>query len=330
LKAQIRILVTGTRGKSSIVRGLKEVLCHCGISAWGKITGTEPLSLTPNGNYRIVRTSGAHVEEMRWWLNQLPKGAQAVIMENSAISADLQSLASKWLKPTLIIWTNSYQDHEEFWGTNKTGAVMALAKGIPKRSDVVCGPDVYTNHLALEILKDKRCNIIPVRLASATPIEISKSFIKEACLFLGIKGEKLEEALKKLRPSPHDFSIYEVGTPSTLIAFAFSANDIESTRHLWHELGWTCRETTLWFNHRKDRRKRLSVMKDFVASNPWRKVVLTGPYPIGAGFDFNYLGFASTEDVVSALGDRAFGCGNIAGIPLEVVKHLTRNTKELV
>jgi hypothetical protein len=324
----IRILVTGTRGKSSIARGLKEVLWACGIRAWAKVTGTEPLSLTPHGNYRIIRHSGAHVEEMRWWLKKLPKDTEAAILENSAISLDLQHLAYRWLKPTLTIWTNAYHDHEEFWGMEKSGAVKALVKGIPPEGSVLCGPDVYKNPLATKLLRNKGCKIIPVEVSTPAPLEITKSFIRAACYFLGLSGTNMEEALKKLAPAPYDFAVHKVGENSKTLAFAFSANDLESTRYLWESLNWKAENTTLWFNHRKDRRMRLSVMRNFIVSRTWKQVILTGPYPLGAGFDFTYLGFEPAERVISRLGEKTFGMGNIAGLPIEIANSLAKNKKE--
>jgi hypothetical protein len=324
----IRILVTGTRGKSGIARGIKEVLCACGIRAWAKVTGTEPLSLTPHGNYRIIRHSGAHVEEMRWWLQTLPKDAEAVILENNAVSCDLQHLAYRWLKPTLTIWTNAYHDHEELWGIEKSEAVKALAKGIPPRGRVLCGPDVYEDHLATKTLQNKGCEVIPVVISSSAPLEINKSFIKAACHLLGVTGTELEEALEKLKPGPYDFAVHQVGASPKMLAFAFSANDLESTHNLWQSLKWESKDTTLWFNHRKDRRMRLSIMKDFIVNHSWKQVILTGPYPLGAGFGFKYLGFEPAEKVISKLGKRTFGIGNIAGLPMEIANTLLKNKKE--
>jgi hypothetical protein len=113
-----------------------------------------------------------------------------------------------------------------------------------------------------------------------------------------------------------------------MLAFAFSANDLESTHNLWQSLKWESKDTTLWFNHRKDRRMRLSVMRNFIVSRTWKQVILTGPYPLGAGFDFTYLGFEPAERVISRLGEKTFGMGNIAGLPIEIANSLAKNKKE--
>ena len=60
-----RILVTGSRGKSSLVRLLCAGLEACGVSPWGRITGVLPRQIGPGGERLIERTAPAHVEEMR-------------------------------------------------------------------------------------------------------------------------------------------------------------------------------------------------------------------------------------------------------------------------
>ncbi|HPI98954.1 MAG TPA: hypothetical protein PLV56_09425, partial [Synergistales bacterium] len=64
----LKILVTGSRGKSSLVRLIHSALLANGIKAYGRITGVIPRELTPCGEVQILRTNGGHVEEMKWWL----------------------------------------------------------------------------------------------------------------------------------------------------------------------------------------------------------------------------------------------------------------------
>jgi len=102
-----RVLVTGSRGKSSVV-----CLLHCAFQAmekqaYARITGIVPRELGPSGSRTILRSAPAHVEEMRWWLGQLPTATDAIIMENSAITPELQDLAGHWLQPNISVLTNT-------------------------------------------------------------------------------------------------------------------------------------------------------------------------------------------------------------------------------
>lgn len=320
MNATIRVLVTGTRGKSGIVRGLQEVLCRLGVSAWGKITGVEPLSIGPETARTIRRSSGAHVEEMRWWLEGLPGSAEAVILENCAVTPELQLLAAKWLFPTLTIWTNARRDHEEIWGWSAEAPVHALARGIPPGGTVLCGPDVASSATARRILDEKECTVLPMVPEGNGPLPASKGFIRDACLFHGIGGSRLEAALEKLTPAASDFAVHDLQATGRLLAAAFAANDAESTLALWDSLGWDSRVTTLWFHNRRDRRARVRALGDFVLQREWKETLLTGPFPLGAGFSFTYLAFPEVDAMTQFLGGKTFGFGNIAGLPLELLK----------
>ncbi len=327
MKAPIRILVTGTRGKSGIVRGLQQVLSRLKIQAWGKVTGVIPISLGPGESKEISRAAGAHVEEMRWWLRSLPLSAEAVVLENSAVTPELQPLAARWLDPTLTIWTNARRDHEDVWGWDEEAPLYALARGIPQGAKVLCGFDVASSSTAKRLLEQKGCEVLSVRNGLVDPVMISKSFIREACRVHGIEDPCLERALEEVGPAFTDFSVHRLDEKGRLLATAFSANDSESTRYLWESLRWDSRETSLWLHNRRDRRTRITALRDFVLEREWKEILLTGPYPIGAGFQFTYLGFPDIPAISGRLGKKTFGFGNIAGLPLELLK-LVAATKQ--
>jgi len=323
MKATIRVLVTGTRGKSGIARGLQEVLCRLGILAWTKITGVEPLSLGPGSTSVIRRSSGAHIGETAWWLRNLPESAEAVVLENNAVTPELQPLAARWLSPTLTIWTNARRDHEDVWGWSQDAPVYALARGIPEGGTVLCGPDISSSPTARRILDEKACTILSIEPQTSTPTDVTKAFIGEACRFHGLEGSAVQGALARLEPAWCDFAVYDLNGPDRLLAAAFSANDIESTRLLWKGLCWDSRETDLWFHNRRDRRARVTALKSFVVDNEWKEILLTGPYPIGAGFSFTYCGFPSADAMRARFGPKTFGFGNIAGLPLELLRRIS-------
>lgn len=323
MKATMRVLVTGTRGKSGTARGLQKVLCRLGVRAWAKITGVEPLSLGPGTTSVLRRSSGAHIGETAWWLRNLPESAEAVILENSAVTPELQPLAARWLSPTLTVWTNARRDHEEIWGWSPDAAVYALARGIPPGGAVLCGPDVSSSATAQRILDEKACTLYPVEPKTSDPADVTKAFIREVCRFHGLEGSTVEDALARLEPAGSDFAVHHLCGPKRLLAAAFSANDAESTRLLWEKLGWDSRETTLWFHNRRDRRARVTALKSFILGHDWENVLLTGPFPIGSGFNFTYCGFSSPDSMCARFGRKTFGFGNIAGLPLELLRQIS-------
>ena len=61
----IRILVTGTRGKSSLVRLLHAGLSAVGLRTHSRVTGVLPRELSPAGQRVIRRTSPVSFREMQ-------------------------------------------------------------------------------------------------------------------------------------------------------------------------------------------------------------------------------------------------------------------------
>ena len=105
--AKIRIAVTGSRGKSTVVRMLHRALVSCGLECRTRLTGVVPRELSNIGSHIIARHAGAHVEELKWWLSQLPQSTEAVVSENSAVSPHLQHVCPMYLMPHVTILTNA-------------------------------------------------------------------------------------------------------------------------------------------------------------------------------------------------------------------------------
>ena len=154
-----RVLVTGSRGKSSTVRLLHAAMQGADLKSYARITGVVPRELGSEGTRTISRSSGAHVEEMRWWLRRLPATAQGIVLENSAITPDLQALAGRWLQPDVTILTNILPDHQEVWGPTRACAAEVLVAGIPKKGQVILAAELKTDEQLLELLERRRCQI---------------------------------------------------------------------------------------------------------------------------------------------------------------------------
>ena len=105
---------------------------------------------------------------------------------------------------------------------------------------------------------------------------------------------------------------------------AFSANDITSTRALFESLQWTEGETRLIYNHRADRPARLQSFMDWLNRSAWREVLIIGDRPLG-GRAIRTLpkdqGQARNCCACSSAGERIFGCGNIAGLPMTLARN---------
>ncbi|MCR4817682.1 MAG: hypothetical protein K5841_01845 [Fretibacterium sp.] len=323
----VRILVTGTRGKSSLVRLLHAGLTAGGLRVWSRVTGVLPRSLSPDGVRVIRRDAPASFREMRWWLQQIPGDAEAVVMENSAVSPELQAAAGRWLKPTLAVWTTLRADHEDAWGPGRRNAARALLRGIPEGVPLAAGWEVAPVQAEIE---SKKCPVTyppfcPQPSFQGENLQLALTALRmaaEKCPALNLTEAR--EAMEKLEPDIADFRI--IGKGNDLLASAFSANDVESTAQLFRETGWSPEETTLLYHHRLDRPARLKGFLPWIASMPWRETVFTRTARPLFSLSFGRTARLKWADGLcspEAFADwrrgrgRVFACGNVAGWPLD-------------
>jgi hypothetical protein len=319
----LRILVTGSRGKSSIVRLLHAGLQAAGLETWARITGVVPRQLGPGGMHEILRGAGAHVEEMRWWLRRVPPTAEAIVLENSAITGDLQPLAARWLRPQLTILSNVLPDHQEAWGASPTGAVDALAAGLETGGYVLL-PDTLKPD---EYLRDRldrgahRAEFVPPRSITGPPHQSVNAGLALAAIdYFGLPKDEALHAMQMLPPDRYDFRV--VSHAGAELALAFSVNDIASTRAVFRDLGWTEQSTRLVYNHRADRPGRFRSFRGWLSRGHWRDVTIIGDRPVVKPANARYVRLREASALLRWLqpGERVFGCGNIAGHPLALYR----------
>jgi hypothetical protein len=301
--AQYRILVTGSRGKSSLVRLIFAGLTASGVKTRGRVTGVIPRELHPGGERRIVRNSPGHVEEMRWWLRRIPGGTEAVVMENSAVLPDLQCLAALWLRPVLTVWTNAREDHQDAWGTGSDAAFSALLRGVPEEGTLLLGAELGTDRLK-QLLKERKGLVFALERDGRNYRESNLFLAEKALDLLGFSSERAKSAIRGLPPDIADFRVFRLQN-DTLLAAAFSANDLRSTEHLFSLLEWAEVETSVLFADRNDRRARRDSFAPFLGRR-WREVRVAG----GREDPCEVIGWMR--------GKQVFGCGNVGGFPLEI------------
>ena len=315
------VLITGTRGKSGLVASLCALLHAGGYAVWGKSTGTRALSFEEGIWREIRRTAPASVEEMRWWLRQVPSRTEVVVLENSAVHPELQPLAACWLQPSTVVWTNALEDHQEIWGPGDSRAREVLLRGIPENTPVILGRSLFESP------------------------EIRSEMARRNCPCYGPLGEhgggdfrrerreisrRLWSVLELRKPfpeyvrDPEEKNLLEL--PRGLLARAFEANDPASTRQALEALRWPPRECTLWFHNRPDRPGRFEAFES-LAKAPWKRQILTGAHPFRRIPEWEFLGNPEVEEMLSLLEGKIFGCGNVKGLPLELLAYL--ETKDL-
>jgi hypothetical protein len=315
----VRILVTGSRGKSSVVRLLQAGLAGGGLACRGRITGVVPREIGPGGEREIERAAGAHVGEMRWWLRQLPRTVHAVVLENSAISPELQPLAGHWLGPGLTLLTGVVPDHQEAWGEGARAAQQALCLGVPEGGRVIL-PSTLEHDASLRERLERRCCRVefapPDGGDNADHRAVNRGLALAACRANDVDEAAARSAMDALPPDRHEFRV--VGHGGAEWALAFAANDVQSTRALFRGLGWARRETRLVYNHRADRPLRLRSFRGWLGDEGWREVILVGDRPLRRVRGAAWHRVRRPAELLARYraGDRVFGCGNVAGLPL--------------
>lgn len=224
-----RISVSGTRGKSTMVRWLHDELVDAGYDTYAKITGTEPLSVF-NGQEWIVPRRGRTTlyENERELRRFFPM--DAVVVENQGITPYTTRLVNtRYVRPTLVVVTNIREDHLDTLGSNREQITRALARSVPADAHVICGEQGASvrRYFARE-LSERRATVtfvdIPTGVARVPGAELVYC-LDEAMRFIegtGLGRRRAEAYLDDLR-------VEWLQLPEGRVFDAAEVNDVQST-----------------------------------------------------------------------------------------------------
>lgn len=259
-----RVLITGTRGKSGLVRVLSAGLRTVEPATWGKITGDIASLVTPDGSLRPLRRRGpAHLREQAGLVRGCRRqGARALVVESMAVTPEAMAAEARLLRPTLMIVTNVRDDHRETLGSDpdaqravylssipsgcrwltRDGALLDFARRTGRLSAPVRGP-------APAAAPDDPATLdVPAELVAAAGAAMEALGWNP-----GPARGAMEAAAAELPPTPRVVSL--LGREGILLD-AFSANEPESLARLWtqwrREAGGGSRWSVL-LNTRADR-----------------------------------------------------------------------------
>lgn len=120
-KIPIRILVNGTRGKTTTVKILYYILKQSDYNVFAKTTGDQAVEFLADGTTKTIRRRSPisiieNVGILRKWSKKHPN---AIVVESMALHPENQKmLAEKIIKPTHMIITNILHDHFETMGND--------------------------------------------------------------------------------------------------------------------------------------------------------------------------------------------------------------------
>ncbi|MCP5064058.1 MAG: hypothetical protein GY936_16575 [Ignavibacteriae bacterium] len=285
----IRILVNGTRGKSTTVKIIFDILKGNRQKVFAKITGDNPILIDSNGDETIVKrfAPASIVENIRILKKISKKRPDTVVLECMALQSETQYILAKLIfKPTHTIITNILPDHEEVMGKSLKENYFTISQCIYKDSII------YLSSETEQKMKDYSINLDNVKLApdisnnfnlSNIPIDIvndSWSIIKtlssDLKLDLIVSLEKFTTAWTtidnkiKLQIPNKNFTVWNL----------FSVNDILSLQNI---INFNIKKLTedhdkvFFLNCRADRPLRTIHFTQYIIDNfPEAGIWLTG------------------------------------------------------
>lgn len=252
----IRILINGTRGKTTVCRMLIKALNDKGIKTLGRTTGSEALIVYSDGReVPVKRRKRANIIEMVSFFRLAKKEKpECVVIECMALSEENQkTIGSRLVCPTHTVILNSYVDHIVEIGKTREETIRVLAKSINKDSVLFATEREYEGY-------GKEFHLIDNRhfdISSSHPLHDEN--ISAAVDVLAFFGIDEEEALKSIvEYSPDIGLIRDFDIPGgVLFVNSFSVNDPKSMHDEIVRVKAFGKKVNLIFNSRFDREYRV-------------------------------------------------------------------------
>ncbi len=135
----LRIAVTGTRGKTGVVRMLTAVLSECGLKVLGKTTGSRACYLLPDGTEADVPRRGivSILEQKKLIKKAVALKVDCLVSEIMSIQQENHFIESHWLlQPHVLVITNIRSDHTDAMGESEDEIASVLAIAVTTGSTV--------------------------------------------------------------------------------------------------------------------------------------------------------------------------------------------------
>lgn len=345
----LRIVVMGTRGKSSVTRLIAAGLRAGGRRVVYKTTGSAAMIGGPEGDEQpVLRRSTPTPLEQRGVLRRARKWrSDVLVVEAMSIRAEsLFAELRKILVPDIVVITNVRADHV----ADLEDPAEAFARAVPPAARVFC-IDPQDSSLGLALAR-QRLSAAHVSPLSHEVVQAWPSYLEWAdnvalalavCEEAGVPKAGALQGMRTARPDVGALAAWRLtrGTATWIAVNAFAANDPESTAavlerslDLWHAPG---QRVVGLLNLRRDRGDRtaqwLSALRD--ARIPLDRIVLVGDVPLlpARALERAERGRVAVvrsrrpSDVMDALhrlephGALLFGFGNIGGLGGDLVQH---------
>lgn len=238
-KIPLRILVNGTRGKSTTVKIIHNILKKSGKKVFAKTTGDVPLLIYPDGSQKeIKRFAPASIIENVMILKKAAKeNPDAVVLECMALQPETQHVLSRHIfKPNYTIVTNIHFDHAEVMGPDITDTAKAVNECFCKNSSIILTEETMEllsklphYHADMHLTKNKessaRFENIPAQILNE-----NWSLIAALCKRLDIDKKPAHQCFADAWKSIDQRIKLLLPNQKVELWNLFSANDIQTTK----------------------------------------------------------------------------------------------------
>lgn len=242
-KIPLRICVTGTRGKSSVVRLISACLKDSRMQVFAKTTGSKPCLIFPDGNEREIRRRGhpTILEGKKVLKKASQTGVHAVVLEMMSIRPEsLYMETIQMMKPHILVITNVRADHVDEIGKSKEEIARCFASAIPEKSTVFIPKEEFYPVFQRKAEKaGTKLLLVPPGLSKNIPAcEFEQNFrlVLAVVEFLGKDRDKAYRAAVQAAPDFGGLKIWKAKKDSSVTGWhfvsIFAANDPETTKEV--------------------------------------------------------------------------------------------------
>jgi poly-gamma-glutamate synthase PgsB/CapB len=238
-RASIRIVVTGSRGKSGTVRLVHSVLSHSGIRTYAKITGAIAEELSVEGDSRFtMRIGPISATEMLSAVKRSSKNkADAIVFECMAVLPKLIAfVVNDIVKPTIVIIPTIRLDHLEDEGHDLEQITTNIVSPLVGFTTLITGDtDVRVLRVLRNLSKQHGFRLVEARVHDSQPVVFEQHPVNIAIALavatqVGISHEKARDAILGVTHEPNagiGWWMHHHGK-RTFVADLGSANDVQS------------------------------------------------------------------------------------------------------
>lgn len=324
-KVPIRILINGTRGKTTLTRLLVASLNAAGIRTIGRTTGSEAAVIYPDGRIEsIIRHRSARVYEIiKFFRLAAGEKAECAVVECMALQSENQkAFRDSLVKPGTVVIVNTFVDHVPEMGDTRESTSRVLGFSVPKNAELYVTEHFYDSFEHVHFV-DIPENGIEVNGIHPSAIAIASAVLKD----MDIEPSALDEGIKNFVPDKGLLNQFNVGTGSSFVP-SFSINDLtcmDAAIKKWSRDG---RKLSVIYNNRKDREYRIGLFMKVLKDNKdsISNVYVIGDYRRKVAFHFNSVVPSSPYDVddlkntiMNSKNSLFVGLGNIKGKGEELI-----------